>query len=415
MFFAIKYMIYNLVFCVFLFYEFIKLSLEKMLFVNRGTNVFINDVLKKILFWHLFGSQGSAKAIYQTIFTGVSLKLSRLHRVLFLKESYSMTLSNKPALVSFEKLVFLGFHETGIWGRLPHLLEELGLDAICIVGGTNGINTAFEYLIKGTAIRVKNNEYKINGKKFFICNSDDGIVSAIQIMGFLKQNIPVFIHCDEFTFSDEIRRNLYLDSEKQKLQRNFFEYEYKGKRIALMSSSILHILRGSGAIGLPVYVHRLKDGRDKIVFGDLISISKEKDINKYGEEITKRLFDFMIINVLNNYWAWTGAQYFSEYISIMWKIQKPHQLDQAIQIEGKYKVGQLTFLIGYNRYFMLINSYPLSFIKIDKITKKIFLALKNQGQISKKLKDRLPKEKTRSILTKLYQTGVIAYDKSIMD
>lgn len=415
----IGYIAFNLIFwCV---YSFLWARKKIALYIDKALRRFWGRALyedselfkrgwKQSLFSSYFSDKYRKKQFHQEVFSNASKKLGKFHKRCFGDSGVQVEgMGDLGPSLSNRSNIFIGFHTVSARRRFLYLarlfdIQKFGFFAREREQATSPLNSFYD-------VRLSEGDYsfEVDGREGFIFNFKNPISTHSHLAKFLKEGGWLFITYDIPPLLQDYKELLDEDGNIKKPSK-FVTYRYLEEKILLVSTYLLHLLKRTGVKGIPLYNRRLHDGRDKLVLGDPITISKNEEVDEVANRVFKELFDFMSENLLVSSQGWFNVSSLAPGLPFL---RKPGPEVKQREWESSYlkEDFQLNSQVIVDRYdkdsYLLTSTSPIQSIEVGPTTKNVISELKRKGKITRQFRNKVSRQKLEFSLSNLWEAGVI--------
>lgn len=380
---------------------------------NRFERELLLEHLKEAVFRTYFPKNQSKKKMFrQEIFSDVTNNLKMFHFYCFGSSGVKFKNSLDFSEDNIGNIIFIGFHTVSAYRRLLDLTKKYEIKRLAVL--TQRRESLIDHLYRNYRMRLQKtkNCFEIDGVRVEILSleNSNALKRHSRLIQLLKKDTPLFLSYDIPISQENPLTDLFDNNGNPEKSSKYTIYSFKNRKLLMVSNYLLYLLQRTGSIGLPLYTRRLKDGRDLVIFGDPLFLNKDDNVKNQSEEMYDRLFDFMSNNILMSSDGWINANNLARIIP---SLRKPEQEKkkrewQDAYIEANWKLSSPILIDRYkNETFLLTSISPIRSIKIGQATKKIIDDIRTHNKLTKDLKKELSKEKLKTSIVNLWNTGII--------
>lgn len=371
-------------------------------------NYLISKQLKDVIFLTYFPKKYKVKRRQQEIFTTTSERLSSLHRYCFGNKGVDIKLDESLSNNEERNYILIGFHSIASYRRLFTISQILNITRLGIIGKNKKYIKKVVKRNYGIKLSKNQDRFKYNQLSVKIFAINNFFEDYSKLVKYFNKGGSIFL---PYILPNQKRlSNLFDSFGNVKEKEKFFVYSYKNKKLLMVSIYLLYLLKRTGARGIPVYTHRMNDGKDKVILGEKVSINKEESLSEKKQEIFNKIFDFMSENILSSSKPWINVKNLSKVTKYL---RRPEKRTEYRKWEAEYykQSFQLSSPVLVDKYgnneFLITSTDPVQSVKTGIYNKRVIDELRSNGELTEDFRSNFPKEKLKKIILNLWKSGII--------
>lgn len=413
------YLFYNVFFWLFYFFEWVKVVVIRGFFHGIcasfnycpfSFNYLISKQLKDVIFQTYFPKKYKVKRRQQEIFTITSERFSSLHRYCFGNKGVDIKVDESLSNEGNEgrNYILIDFHSIATYRRLFTINQELNIKKLGIIAKNK--NYIKKVIRRNYGIKLSKNQdsFRYNQILVKVFALNNPFEDYSRLVKYFNKGGSIFL---PYILPNQKKlSNLFDSFGNVKEKEKFFVYSYKSKELLMVSNFLLYLLKRTGAKGIPVYTHRMSDGKDKVILGEEVSITKEESLSEKKQELFNKIFDFMSENILSSSKAWINVRNLSRVTKCL---RRPEKRTEGRKWETQYNKQsfQLSSPVLVDKYgsneFLITSTDPVQSVKTDIYTKRVVDELRSNGRLTEEFRSNFPRKKLKKVILNLWKSGII--------